>query len=47
MAWISDVLLFIILVVMSSIGVEVLKIRRLLERSERSNPTERGPDDAG
>ena len=46
MGWIVDVLLFIILVVMSSIGVEVLKIRRLLEGRERSNPTERGPDDA-
>ena len=46
MAWASEVLLFVIIVIMSSIGVEILKIRRLLEGSERLKPTGRGPDDA-
>ena len=46
MAWMDNILLFVIVLIMSSIGFEILKIRRLLEGIERSNPTKRGPDDA-
>ena len=46
MAWMDNVLLFVIILIMSSIGMEILKIRRLLEGSERLKPTGRGPDDA-